>query len=255
MRFCSEDFLRGLRRICTDNDIILVFDEIYTGWGKTGSLFYFMQYPGLVPDILTTSKSFGGGKSSISAYIARTPVFRKAYDNLTDALVHSTSTTYYGFGEEAATAIEAINIVVEDDYPARARALEAVLAPGLARISKEYPEIVSGVCGAGALHGVFFDAGPRVLDLAAKLAPGGLAKDPRFRTKLVISSIVDALYRDHGIYAYYGLGGDNPLVVAPPLVAEPEQAEYFLECFEATLATGLTSLLTRFVREKVKSLW
>lgn len=255
MRFCSEDFLRGLRRICTDNDIILVFDEIYTGWGKTGSLFYFMRYPGLVPDILTTSKSFGGGKSSISAYVARAPVFRKAYDNLTDALVHSTSTTYYGFGEETATAIEAINIVVEDDYPARARALEAVLAPGLARIGKEYPDIVSGVCGAGALHGVFFDAGPRVLDLVAKLAPGGLARDPRFRTKLVISSIVDALYRDHGIYAYYGLGGDNPLVVAPPLVAEPEQAEYFLECFQATLATGLTSLLTRFVREKVKSLW
>jgi putrescine aminotransferase len=255
MEICSEEFLRGLREICTDNDIVLIFDEIYTGWGKTGSLFYFMRYPELVPDVLTTSKSFGGGKSSISAYIAREPVFRKAYDNLTDALIHSTSTTYYGFGEETATAIEAINIVVEDDYPARARELEQTLGPGLERIGKQYPDVVTGVRGAGALHGVFFDTGPRILALAAKLAPRGFARDPQFRTKLVISSVVDALYRDHGIYTYYGLNGKNPLVIAPPLVAAPEQAEYFLECFEATLADGLASLLTRFVREKVKSLW
>lgn len=255
MELCSEDFLRGLRKLCTDNEIILVFDEIYTGWGKTGTLFYFMRYPGLVPDILTTSKSFGGGKSSISAYIAREPVFRKAYDNLTDALVHSTSTTYYGFGEETATAIEAVNIVIDDDYPARARALERVLGPGLDRLGKQYPEIVTSVRGAGALHGVFFDTGPRILDLVAKLAPGGFARDPQFRTKLIISSVVDALYRDHGIYTYYGLGGRNPLVVAPPLVAEPQHAEFFLDCFEATLAKGLPRLLTTFVREKVRSLW
>lgn len=255
MQICSEEFLRGLRELCTRQDIVLIFDEIYTGWGKTGSLFYFMRYDGLVPDVLTTSKSFGGGKSSISAYIAREPVFRRAYDNLNDALIHSTSTTYYGFGEETATALEAINIVVEDDYPARARALEKVLGPGLDRLHKQFPDIISGVRGAGALHGVFIDGGPRVLDLVAKLAPGGLARDPQFRTKLVISCLVDALYRDHGIYTYYALNGKNPLMVAPPLVAGAEEAEFFLERFEATLATGLTRQLTRFVRERVTSLW
>ncbi len=255
MEICPAGFLRGLRELCSAEDIVLVFDEIYTGWGKTGSLFYFMRHENLVPDILTTSKSFGGGKSSISAFIAREPVFRKAYDNLTDALLHSTSTTYYGFGEETATAIEAVNIAVEDDYPARARRLEAVLGPGLERIQKQYPDIVTEVRGAGALHGVFLDGGPRILDLAARLAPGGFARDPQFRTKLIISSVVDALYRDHGIYTYYGLNGRNPLIAAPPLVAEPEHAEMFLDGFEATLAKGLPRLLTTFARERMRSLW
>jgi putrescine aminotransferase len=255
MRSCSEEFLRGLRALCDANDIVLIFDEIYTGWGKTGSLFYFMRYPGLVPDILTTSKSFGGGKSSISAYIARAPIFAKAYDNLADSLLHSTSTTYYGFGEETATAIEAVNIVVEDDYPARAREIERVLAPGLERIRKQHSAVVADVRGAGALYGIFLDGGPKILDLAAKIAPGGLTRDPNFRIKLITCSVVDALYRDYGIYTYYTLNGRNPLVAAPSLVVEPDDIEYFLDSLDKTLDKGIQKLLTRFVREKVLPRW
>ena len=71
LRRWSESALRELRELCTDEDIVLIFDEIYTGWGKTGSLFYFMRHDGLIPDILTYSKSLGGGKASISGYTAR----------------------------------------------------------------------------------------------------------------------------------------------------------------------------------------
>jgi putrescine aminotransferase len=255
VRCCSEDFLRGLRELCSAEDIVLIFDEIYTGWGKTGSLFYFMRYPGLVPDIVTTSKSFGGGKSSISAYVARSPVFRKAYDNATDALVHSTSTTYYGFGEECATAIEAVNVAVEDDYPGRARRIGEQLGAGLRRIAKQHPDTVTGVAGAGALWGVSIGGGPRVLDLAAKLAPGGLARDPRFRAKLVTAAVVDALYQDHDIYCYYALNGDNPLIAGPPLIVDADEVDRFLDSLDAVLARGLTRLLTQFVAQKFSSLW
>jgi putrescine aminotransferase len=205
--------------------------------------------------VLTTSKSFGGGKSSISAYIAREPVFRKAFDNLADAVVHSTSTTYYGFGEETATAIEAVNIAVEDDYPQRARDIERILAPGLQRIHKAYPDTVAAVAGAGALYGIFLDGGPKILDLVARLAPRGLLADPRFRIKLITCAVVDALYRDHGIYTYYTLNGDNPLVAAPPLVVEPAEVEFFVDCLDATLSKGLPRLVTRFIREKVAPRW
>lgn len=252
MNRCSEEFLRGVREICTREKIVLIFDEIYTGWGKAGSLFYFMRYPGLVPDILTTSKSFGGGKSSISAFVAREPLFRKAYDNLADALIQSTSTTYYGFGEEAATAIEAINIAIEDDYPARARELERVLRPGLERIRRNHPDVIADVRGAGALWGLFLEGGTKLFDLAGKLPP---LKDPMLRPKLIACAVIDALYRDHDVYAYYTLNGRSPLVVGPPLVAEPDDMELFLTALEKTLDQGLPRLLTRFIREKVSSLW
>jgi putrescine aminotransferase len=255
MESCGEEFLRGLRELCTAEDIVLIFDEIYTGWGKTGSLFYFMRHDGLVPDILTTSKSFGGGKSSISAFVASERVFRPAYDNLNDALLQSTSTTYYGFGEETATAIEAINIAIEDDYPARAREIGRVLEPGLARLAKTFPDVITDVRGAGALHGVFLDGGPRLIDLIGRLVPSPMARDPRFRTKLITCAVINALYRDHDIYTYYTLNGRNPLAVAPSLVVSTEEVEHFLSCLETVLGKGMPRLLTRFVQEKVSSLW
>ncbi|QSB17328.1 aspartate aminotransferase family protein [Natronosporangium hydrolyticum] len=255
MRECSEEFLRGLRKLCTDEDIVLIFDEIYTGWGKTGSLFYFMRYPDLVPDVLTTSKAFGGGKASISAYIAREPIFRRAYDSPTDALLQSTSSTYYGFGEEAATAIEAINIAIEDDFPARARRIGELLSPALQRMRKQHPEIIADVQGSGALWGLSLQPQASWFDLAVKLAPGGFAKDPQFGVKLATCAVIDTLYREHDVFAYYTLNGRNPLVVGPPLVATDDDVDYFLDALEATLAVGMPRLLTRFVQGKVSSLW
>jgi putrescine aminotransferase len=255
MRHCSERFLRELRELCTAERIVLLFDEIYTGWGKTGSLFYFMRYPGLVPDLLTTSKSFGGGKASISACVAREPIFRGARGGLTDALAHSTTTAYHGFGEETATAMEAVRIAIEDDYPGRAREIERQLGGGLRRLAERHPNLIADVQGAGALFGVFLDGGPKVLDLVARLAPGGFRKDPHFRTKLITCAVVDALYRDHKIYTYYTLNGRSPLVAAPALVVSPDEIDRFLAALDATLARGVTRLLGQFVRQKVGSLW
>lgn len=252
MRRWSETALRQLRDLCTAEGIIMIFDEIYTGWGKTGSLFYFMRHDGLVPDILTYSKSLGGGKASISGYTAREPVFRKAYERMSDVILHST--TYYGFGEETATAIEAVNVVVEDDYPARAREIERTLGPGLERIQKTFPDTVTRVSGVGALHGVFLGGGPKMLDLAARLVPG-FSGDPQFGTKLITLSVIAHLYRRHRIMTYYSPNAENPLVVAPTLVIDRTDVEYFLEALEATLALGLRRLLTAFVREKVAASW
>ncbi|RGC65953.1 Putrescine aminotransferase [Micromonospora sp. MW-13] len=252
MRAWSADDLLALQRLCRERDIVTIYDEVYTGWGKTGSLFYFMRHEGLLPDILTYSKSLGGGKASISGYTAREPVFRRAYDRLTDVILHST--TYYGFGEETATALAAIEVVVDDDYPARARALEAVLRPGLERLAKAHPDVVTRVAGAGALWGVFLGGGPGVLDLAGKLMPG-FAHDPQFRTKLVTLSVIAHLFREHGIMTYYSPNADNPLMVAPSLVATGEDVEHFLTALDATLSRGLPRLLASFVRERVTSRW
>lgn len=252
MRSWSEAALRELRQLCTDEDIVLIFDEIYTGWGKTGSLFYFMRYDGLLPDILTYSKSLGGGKASISGYTARERLFRKAYDRLADVILHST--TYYGFGEETATAIEAVNVVVEDDFPARARQVEAILGPGLERIRKNHPDTVDRVAGVGSLYGMFLNKGPKLLELAGKLVPG-FTNDPQFGTKLITLSVIAHLYREHKIMTYYSPNAENPLMVAPTLMVEPADLEHFLEALDATLALGLRRLLTGFVREKVGATW
>ena len=71
----------------------------------------FIVKKNVTPDILIVSKSFGAGKSSISAYITNKKTLMNSYGNLNDALIHST--TYNGFGEECLTAIESINLMVK----------------------------------------------------------------------------------------------------------------------------------------------
>ncbi|MGI5472405.1 aspartate aminotransferase family protein [Streptomyces sp. CA-132043] len=248
LRECSGEFLREVRRLCTERDIVLVLDEVYTGWGRTGTLFHFMRHPGLVPDVLTTSKSFGGGKASVSGYVAREPLFRAAYDNLTDATLHST--TYYGFGEETVTALEAVAIAVEDDYPGRAVRIGERLAAGLGGIAARHPDLVAGTAGRGALHGVFLRAGHPALDRVLRLLPGSFARDPRLRLKLVTAAVIAALYRDHDVLTFYGSNHGLPLIVSPPLVAGDKEVEVFLAALDAVLEQGAPRLLAAFARDR-----
>ncbi|MEU6117099.1 aminotransferase class III-fold pyridoxal phosphate-dependent enzyme [Streptomyces sp. NPDC047117] len=248
LRECSGEFLHEVRRLCTERDIVLVFDEVYTGWGRTGTLFHFMRHPGLVPDVLTTSKSFGGGKASVSGYVTREPLFRAAYDNLTDATLHST--TYYGFGEETVTALEAVAIAVEDDYPGRAVRIGERLAAGLAGIAARHPDLVAGTAGRGALHGVFLRAGHPALDRVLRLLPGSFARDPRLRLKLVTAAVIAALYRDHDVLTFYGSNHGLPLIVSPPLVAGDKEVEVFLAALDAVLEQGAPRLLAAFAKDR-----
>lgn len=248
VRECSEEFLRAVRRSCTEHDIVLIFDEVYTGWGRTGSLFHFMRYPGLVPDVLAMSKSFGGGKASISGYVAREPLFRRAYDNLLDATLHST--TYYGFGEETITALEAVAIAVEDDYPGRAARIGEQLGRGLADIARRHPRLVAGTAGRGALHGVFLSGGPVALDRILRLIPSSFAKDPQVRIKVATAAVISALYRDHGVLTYFGSNHGLPLIVSPPLVASDHEVEVFLQALDSVLDRGMTRLLASFAKDK-----
>ncbi|WP_235619329.1 aspartate aminotransferase family protein [Embleya scabrispora] len=249
LRECSEEFLRTVRRMCDELDIVLVFDEVFTGWGRTGSLFHFMRHRDLVPDVLVTSKSFGGGKASIAGYVAREHVFRRAYDNLADATLHST--TYHGFGEETVTALEAVAIAVEDDYPARARHIGERLGNGLAKLAETHHRLVAATTGRGALHGVFLKAGPARLDRITRLLPGSFARDPQLRSKLVTGAVISALYHDHDVLTYYGSNHGLPLIAAPPLIAEDEEIDLFLTALDRVLDKGITRLVTAFVKDRV----
>ena len=244
---CSDRFLAELRRLCTDEGIVLVFDEVYTGWAKAGPLFFFMK-SSVVPDVVAMSKALGGGKSSISCYTSREPVFRAAYDNVSDVTQHST--TYNGFGEECITAIEAINIVVDDDYVGRSRHIGSRLGRGLTELRERHPDMVREVRGEGALYGLVLntDTNP-ALRAAANVAPGAIFDDERFFDKLITSSVVSELYRSHDVLTFFRSNREIVLVVSPALIATDGELDYFLDALDKTLAVGKLSLVARFARD------
>jgi putrescine aminotransferase len=198
------------------------------------------------------SKSFGGGKSSISAYCARTPIFRKAYDNLNDATLHST--TYNGFGEECVTALEAINILVEDGYVDRARSIGAQLENGLNRLKAKYPDLIDEVRGTGALWGIILkaDLNPAAR-LALRMVPSEFFADERFMAKLFTASVISELFNNHNTLTFYGSNREIPLILSPSLIASDEQIEQMLAALDQTLSQGKLKLLMSFARYKFLS--
>ncbi len=102
------EFLKSIREACDKNGVILIFDEVQTGMGRTGSFFSYQSY-GIVPDILVLAKAFGGGMP-LGAFISS----KKIMDSLSvnPALGHIT--TFGGHPVSCATSMEAINIIEEE---------------------------------------------------------------------------------------------------------------------------------------------
>lgn len=227
---------------------LLSFDEVFTGWGKTGELFYFMHFD-VLPDIIITSKSLGGGKASIAGYIAREKVFQQAYGKLADTTLHST--TYNGFGEECYTAIEAINVLIEEDLVANAQAIGQQLTSGLTQLQAKFPTTIKHCGGIGALQGIQLTTGPEILQKLMPLIPGSFFNDSRFVQKLITASVINELYHQHKVLTYYGENNDITLMAAPSLIATEQQVTYYLDALEQCLSQGLLTLVMKFVRSKL----
>lgn len=252
---CSEKFLKELRDICTNEKIVLIFDEIYSGWFKTGKIFYFMNFKNLKPDILLSAKSLGGGKSSISSYTCRDYIFKNAYDNLKDATLHST--TYNGFGEETITAIEAINVMIEDNFESKSLDLEKNIRDGLQKLNSKYPSLIKEIRGSGALHGIVFNSEnyENFFNTFSKLIPSKFLNDKQAIKKIIVASIIYELYSSHNILTFFGSNTDIPLKISPSLVAEKNDIDYFLKSLDVTLGLGFNKLILGFIKSKVFSKW
>lgn len=231
MQEASAEFLLKLRKLCDEYGTILIFDEVYTGWGRTGQLFNFMRVEDLSPDILVYAKTLGGGKASIAGYTATERVFKKAYDtSIGDATLHST--TYFGLSEETITAIEAVNIVIEENFAERAR-----------RIGNQFSEEINQRIGSGlgwfsefrsfgALNGLIPDEG--VVGAAVRhlgSIAGRILPDPidYFAARLVSTAATEFLYREHKVLTYVGFNIGAPLKISFPLVTRPNEVSQAAE--------------------------
>lgn len=243
-RSCDGHFLKTLRQICDDEDIVLIFDEVFTGWCKTGNVFYFMDH-GIVPDILTTSKSLGGGKSSLSAFVSGSKLLKKTFGNHKDFVLHST--TYNGFGEECATGIEALNIIADDDYVTRARRIGEITEARLKQLAASYPGQVKGYSGCGALYSIHLDIKTELLDKVLKLVPVDMLQQDQFVTQVVLASVTDWLFAHHQVYVQFTPRG---ITFSPPLIIAESEIDYFFDSLAATLDAGFIATTTAFVSNR-----
>jgi adenosylmethionine-8-amino-7-oxononanoate aminotransferase len=129
MRFHTPEVLKTLRAIADRYEILLIFDEIFTGFGRTGQMFAF-QEAGVVPDILTLSKALTGGTLPLAATVARRKVFDAFWsDDPSHALMHGP--TFMANALACAAANASLDLFAREPRLGQVAKISAALRDGL----------------------------------------------------------------------------------------------------------------------------
>jgi putrescine aminotransferase len=145
-------YLQAARELCDKHDIILIFDEIQTGMGRTGSYFRCMA-ENVTPDIMTYGKAFGGGILPITGIIARPKLWVQP---LVDNPWLLGSPTFGGNPLCCAAALGALKFMIERDTPGQAAEKGRFLLKDLLWIRETYSGLIKEVRGVGLMIGIEF---------------------------------------------------------------------------------------------------
>ncbi|GAA0777980.1 aspartate aminotransferase family protein [Roseibium denhamense] len=192
------DFLRGVRRLCDEHGILLIFDEIQTGVGRTGKLFAH-QLIGVEPDLMAVAKGIGGG-FPMGACLATAEA--------AEALAPGTHGTTFG-GNPLAMAVgnAVLDVVLEDGFLEEVQAKGLSFKQKLAGLVDSHPKVFAEVRGVGLMLGI--------------------------RCTVPVGDYV-ALARDAGLLAVPA--GDNVARILPPLTISEDEISMAVERLEQAAA-------------------
>jgi acetylornithine/N-succinyldiaminopimelate aminotransferase len=198
LRPASKPFLEGLRKACDENDLMLVFDEVQCGVGRTGTLYAYEQY-GIEPDIMASAKGIGGG-FPMGACLAT----EKAASGMTFGTHGST----YGGNPLAMAAGQAVfDVIANDEFLGHVRQMGERLRSAMEQMIPNHDHLFDSVRGMGLMLGI--------------------------KMKTDSRAFVNYL-RGHGLLTV--AAGDNVMRVLPPLVIEEEHIREFVDRLSAAAA-------------------
>lgn len=170
----DKEFMKELRNICNEKNILLILDEIQTGFGRIGYMFAYQNY-GIYPDILTVAKSLGGGMP-IGAIIST--------DKISTSFVPGThGSTFGGNMASCAAGLAVLDYLVDNKLAEKSKKLGQYFMKKLVQIKKKYP-IVKDIRGIGLMIGMEFNE-----PVAEKMVLDAL------KDKLVINKISNSTLR------------------------------------------------------------
>jgi adenosylmethionine-8-amino-7-oxononanoate aminotransferase len=213
VRLPPDGFLRQLREICDRYGMLLVFDEILTGFGRTGKMFAFEHW-GVLPDVLLTSKCLTGGYVPLSAVTVREDIYETfAEDPLLGGFRHGHTNS--GHAACCAGALAVLEIIQREHAVRNAELRGGQLLAGLQQTLSGVPGILE-IRGKGLLVGIEFSPDvPDAADATARAARG------------------------RGVLVRHQ---DNIITVAPPLIVRADEIEMVIDTLGASLRDAIESV-------------
>jgi len=201
-----EGYLKGVREICDKYGIVLIFDEVQTGFGKTGKWF-FCEHENVVPDIMTIGKGFTGGFIPLGATVT-TPKIADVFRKVPGHEFRSGS-TYGGHTAACAATIANLEIIENEKLVENAAITGKYLGEKLLKLQKKY-KFIKEVSGIGLLWVV-------TLNVDKKLGIGGKIRDWCWQNGMIL--------RNNG----------DILVLAPSLIITKKEVDLILEKIDGAL--------------------
>jgi 4-aminobutyrate aminotransferase / (S)-3-amino-2-methylpropionate transaminase / 5-aminovalerate transaminase len=207
-----REFMEGVRAICDQHGIVLVVDEVQTGFARTGKLFAIEHY-GIEPDLITVAKSIAGGLP-LSGVIGRAEIMDAPGDSAIGG-------TYVGNPVAQAAALAVLDVIEEEDLAARAVALGETMRTRMEAWQARWPRI-GDVRGLGAMLAIELVHDPVTKEPAPELATG------------VVEAATEGglLLLKSGIYS-------NCIRVLTPLVLTDAELDEALDVWEQALEAKL----------------
>ena len=221
----ADGYLPEAQRMCRKYGTLFVCDEVQVGLGRTGR-FLCCEHWGLEPDIVTLSKSLGGGYVPVSSTFTRRELHDKVFSRLDRCQVHSTT---FGQNELAmAAGLATLHVLEEERLVERAETMGRRLLEGLSALRERY-DMIADVRGKGLMIGIEF--GPsQSLRLRAAWALCQTAQKGLFAQLVVM-----ALMRDHQILTQVGGPEVNIIKLLPPLIIAEKEVEAVIAAFDAIM--------------------
>ncbi|BCK00601.1 putrescine aminotransferase [Anaerocolumna chitinilytica] len=204
-------YLKEVREICDEYSVALIFDEIQTGMGRTGTMFR-CGAEDVVPDIMTYGKAFGGGIMPITGIICRPNLWTQ---ELIDNPWLLGSPTFGGNPLACSAAIATIKYMLENDIPGQCRDKGEYLIAGIRKIHEKYPTVIQDVRGIGLMIGLEFVTS----DVGYSVAKGMFARRVLTAGTLVNSKCVR--FEPAAVITYEDM--DNILIRLEEAVAETKE--------------------------------
>lgn len=207
------EWVKAVRQICDKHGILMITDEVQTGWSRSGSLFVSDYYKeaGCAPDIMTTAKSIAGGLP-LSAVVAKKEIM--------DAVPTGTiGGTYCGNPLACASAFKVMEVMEKEDYPGKAKKIGAIAMEKFNEWKEKY-EVIGDVRGIGSMIGVEF-----VKDKATKEANAE-----------IVGKIVNYAVKKGLMLEAAGTYG-NVIRFLCPLCVTDEQLKKGLEIYEEAIVS------------------
>jgi acetylornithine/N-succinyldiaminopimelate aminotransferase len=186
LRAFSQDFVKAVRALCDEHGLLLIFDEVQCGVGRTGALFAYQKL-GITPDIMAVAKGIGGG-FPMGACLATAEA--------ASGMVTGTHGSTYG-GNPLAMAVgnAVLDVVLSEGFLQHVRDVALVFRQGLASLKDRYPDVIEDIRGDGLMIGI--------------------------KAKVPAADLLQGI-RDEKLLGV--MAGDNVVRLLPPLVTTAEEA-------------------------------